>query len=273
MGLIFISENACQELQDKLAETGHDIYKVKATDVVYDAIAAHPDIYMCAVKDTLIVDECIETEPPLKEQYMDQMESQFEDAALEPIIPALTTGSGDIVFEMGAIGHDYPFDIPYNAVSTDRFFIHNTEYTAPALIDRARYAGLQIINVKQGYTKCSCIPVGSRAIITEDEGIARTLTAYNRMILEDCEDDPRAAQTDTIDVLLIRKGYAALEGFEYGFIGGTCGTIGDKIYFNGNLSDHPDFEIICSFIESHGFTPVWTQDTQLTDIGSIIYLP
>lgn len=273
MGLIFISENACQELIDQLTETGHDIYKVLSTDVVYDAISAHPDIYMCPVRSTLIADETLETDPPLKEQYMEQLDSQIDDFSVEPVIPAMTTGSGDIVFEMGGIGYEYPFDIPYNAVSTDRFFIHNTEYTAPALIDRARFAGLQIINVKQGYTKCSCIPVGDRAIITEDEGIARTLTAYNHMILEDYDGDAEAASEETIDVLLIRKGYAALEGFEYGFIGGTCGTIGDRIYFNGNLSDHPDFELICSFIEARGYTPVWTQDTQLTDIGSIIYLP
>ena len=68
MGLIFISENACQELIDQLTETGHDIYKVLSTDVVYDAISAHPDIYMCPVRNTLIADETLETDPPLKEQ-------------------------------------------------------------------------------------------------------------------------------------------------------------------------------------------------------------
>jgi hypothetical protein len=262
MGMIFLSENACKPLIQALETEGHEIYRVCASDVVYPAIASHADIYMCRVKDTLLIDDSIITEPSLKEEYMEIIESQAEN----PIIPAFSTddGVGHIVFEMGGIGYDYPDDVPYNAVATERFFIHNTELTSPALLDRARFAGLQIINVNQGYTRCSCLPVGNRAVITADEGIARTLRAVNAMILEEDPDSD-----DTIDILLIRKGYIHLEGFEYGFIGGTAGTVDNCIYFNGDLTEHPDSDLIINFIENRGFKPVWFPDEPLTDIGSI----
>ena len=39
---------------------------------------------------------------------------------------------------------------------------------------------------------------------------------------------------------------------------------------NGNLAKHPDFAQIVDFVESHGLTPKWFPEYQLTDIGSIL---
>ena len=63
------------------------------------------------------------------------------------------------------------------------------------------------IHVKQGYTRCSLLPVDDRSFITSDAGIAKTL-----------------AEHDT-DVLLIHPGHIHLPGFDYGFIGGTGGGL------------------------------------------------
>lgn len=279
MAIIFLSENACAPLTQALENDGHDIYKVLSTDVVYPAISAHADIYMCRVGDTLLIDDTILTDPPVMEQYMEELERQSEDFTEKPVIPAMASkdGQGHIVLSMGGIGYEYPDDVPYNAIATNRFFIHNTDLTSPALLDRARFAGLQIINVKQGYTRCSCLPVGSKAFITSDEGIARTLRAWNEMIRSeaaaaeaDCDDEERISlMNDIVDILLIRPGYIRLEGFEHGFIGGTAGAVGNKIYFNGDITEHPDSDLIIRFIEDHAFTPIWFADEPLTDIGSI----
>lgn len=279
MAIIFLSENACAPLMQALENEGHDIYKVLSTDVVYPAISAHADIYMCRVGNTLLIDDTTQTEPPIMEQYMEELERQSDDLTENPIIPAMSSknGEGHIVLSMGGIGYEYPDDVPYNAVSTDRFFIHNTELTSPALLDRARYAGLQIINVKQGYTRCSCLPAGSSAFITSDEGIARSLRAWNEIIRSEAaeaaadgdEAESISLMNDIVDILLIRPGYINLKGFEYGFIGGTAGAVGNKIYFNGDITEHPDSDIIIRFIEDHGYEPVWFADEPLTDIGSI----
>lgn len=261
MGDIFISETASPQLLEKLASIGHKIYKVKPSPAVHPSIAAHPDIYMCRVKNTVLIDEAIKTEPDLR--------------------------SRDIIFEMGNIGAEYPYDVPYNAVSTNKIFMHNTKYTLPELLDTAREAELNIINVKQGYTKCSCVTVGDNAIITSDEGIYKTICAYNSMLIEESSEESNAGQefsqtgsisdstpyTETIDILLIQPGHIILEGMSAGFIGGTSGAIGNTVYFNGDLSRHPDFNKIINFIENHGFKIEWTNDIPLTDIGSIIFVP
>ena len=46
-----------------------------------------------------------------------------------------------------------------------------------------------------------------------------------------------------------------------------------EIVFNGDLSAHPDFNVISAFIESRGLSCVYFKDYPLTDIGSIIVEP
>ncbi len=309
MGSIFISEKACAPLRTALEETGHTIYTVKSSDVVYDAISSHPDIYMCKINNVLVIDDSIVMEPDLRRVYMEELERKSDDFSETLIIPVMRPkdSGGYIVFEMGGIGYEYPFDIAYNAAVTERFFIHNTKWTSPALLDRARGAGLEIISVRQGYTKCSCVTAGGNALITADEGIIRAITGYNEILREEIRErqafkaagDQQSsgersgicdssnsrvltqsdlAQEDVredglIDLLAVQKGGVALEGFEYGFLGGASGCIGDAVYFNGDLSAHPDFEAIRAFLGRRGYRTIYFEDEPLTDIGSVIYLP
>ena len=270
MGIVFISEDAYGPLIDNLRLAGHDIYRVNASDVVYSAVASHPDIYMCRVRNTLVIDESIRTTPSVRKVYEEALEEKAGNLSINPVIPAGSGAvSGSIVFDMGHIGFEYPDNVPYNAVSTDKYFIHNTDLTSPLLLDRVRDAGLNIINVKQGYTKCSCVTVGDRAVITADPGIIRTIRAYNEMLKE---EDAEKAKFEIIACLQIRKGYVELPGHEYGFLGGASGQVENKVYFNGDLSQHPDFDIIHTFIRDRGLEPVWYEGLPLRDIGSVIYL-
>lgn len=148
------------------------------------------------------------------------------------------------------LGPVYPADVPYNACSTGRYFLHNLKYTAPELLQAAKSLGLETIHVPQGYTRCSVLPVDCDSVITSDRGVAAACTQ--------------------LDVLLISPGHIELPGYNTGFIGGTGGRVGNEIVFNGDLSAHPDFEIIKDFIESRGLRCVWTTDMPLTDIGSVI---
>ena len=295
--MIFLSENALPQLITVLEGAGHRVCRVKASELVYPEISSHADIYMCRVGNTLLIDDGIVTSPSIREEYEAALSAQAGDPALTPLLPSMSPsdGSGHIVFSMGNIGFKYPFDVPYNAVTTDLFFIHNTSLTSPDLLDRARYQGLDIINVKQGYTRCSCLPVGSRGLITADRGIAGVIEARNAMIREEMAADAdkndadvsndtdaaaginapegceKAAPEDTlIDLLVIRPGHIVLKGFDSGFIGGTAGEAEGKIYFNGDLMAHPDGPAMADFIRKHGLEPVWFSCHPLTDIGSII---
>ncbi len=51
--------------------------------------------------------------------------------------------------------------------------IHNLKFTDDNLLSYEKHKIL--INVKQGYTKCSCLPVSKNALITSDVGIYNTL--------------------------------------------------------------------------------------------------
>ncbi|MEG0662480.1 MAG: hypothetical protein RR472_04310, partial [Anaerovoracaceae bacterium] len=152
-----------------------------------------------------------------------------------------------------ALGSQYPQDILYNAACTGKYFIHNLKYTSPALLEIATAMNMVLINVKQGYTKCNTVIVDERSVIISDEGMARALGEAG------------------LDVLLVSPGFVQLPGFDYGFLGGASGRIGNEIVFNGNLEDHPNYEGIVSFIQQRGVGVKYFHDYPLTDIGSIIW--
>lgn len=151
------------------------------------------------------------------------------------------------------LGMDYPAHASYNAACTGKYFIHNLSITAPALLEIAKEMGMTFIDIAQGYGKCSIAIVDENAIITYDNGIARA-----------CESHP------DLKVLVIQPGNIKLVGFDTGFIGGTCGRVGNEIIFNGALDKHPDFAKIVDFIEERGLAARWFSEYPLTDIGSIL---
>ena len=146
----------------------------------------------------------------------------------------------------------YPGDTRYNACSTGKYFIHNLKYTDEKLLKRAKELGLKLVDVKQGYSKCSIVVIDENSVITYDEGISKALI------------------NEGLNVLLISPGHVKLEGYATGFIGGASGKIGDEIIFNGNLRFHPDFDRIETFINIRGLKLKYFTEYELTDIGSII---
>lgn len=149
----------------------------------------------------------------------------------------------------------YPLDVPLNVASLGNTLICNPKTCAKEILIFAKEEGMAIINVNQGYTKCSTLIVDDHAIITEDESIYKA-------VLDSDED---------IDALLIKKGYVSLPGYDYGFIGGASVTISDKVFFFGAIQDHPDYDKIKLFIEQHGKHLVQlSSDKQLLDIGGCV---
>ena len=149
----------------------------------------------------------------------------------------------------------YPNDCRYNATCTGKFFIHKLDITDSELLSAAKTNcgdELQLINVRQGYTKCSTVIVDEDSIITYDKGIAKPCEAVG------------------MSVLLVEPGFVKLRDADTGFIGGASGRVDDEIVFNGNLSAHPNFREITTFIEDRGLDCKWFDSYELEDIGSII---
>jgi len=149
----------------------------------------------------------------------------------------------------------YPDDIAYNVGRISNFAIHNLKYTDEKLIYYLKKENVELVHVEQGYTKCSMAIVDENAIITSDYPIYKKLTRKG------------------IDVLLISPGHIRLDGYDYGFIGGTCGNLSnDTIVFSGKFSKHPDSEKMMKFMEKYNKHIISLDNEELIDVGTIISL-
>ncbi len=145
----------------------------------------------------------------------------------------------------------YPEDVLLNAAIVDKYLICNKNTVSRKILD---YKDFEIIDVHQGYSKCSVCPVNSEAIITDD------ISIYNDV-------------KGSLDVLLITKGDIVLRGFNYGFIGGASFKIdNDILAFTGQVKTHRDSDKIKSFLNNHSVNILELNNSELTDIGGIIQL-
>ena len=149
---------------------------------------------------------------------------------------------------------DYPNDVLFNACIVGNKLICNKKTVSNNILSAASEHGYEIINVNQGYTKCSICPVSDNAIITADKCIAS------------------ACKKNGIDVLLISEGHISLLPYNFGFIGGTSGVYRDSVYFCGALTSHPDGDKITDFCIKHGKKAVSLSKGDLEDVGSIFFI-
>lgn len=146
----------------------------------------------------------------------------------------------------------YPNDCMLNFADIGDYIICNKSILTEEIIKML--PNKPIIDVKQGYSKCSVCIVKHNAIITDD------ISIYNAV-----------SQYDNIKSLLVEKGSVHIDKYDYGFIGGCCGLIGkDLLLFNGDLSTHTDFDKIKIFLYDNGVNYIDIKGKPLTDIGSII---
>lgn len=149
----------------------------------------------------------------------------------------------------------YPNNILLNCLAINNCLIGKIDFIAKEVVEYCNIKNFKLINVNQGYTKCSTCVVNNNSIITEDESISNVL------------------QRNNFDVLKIRKGFVHLEGAEYGFIGGASGLISnDTLFFTGDITKHPDYEKINKFCLERNIKISYIENKTLEDIGGIILL-
>jgi hypothetical protein len=158
----------------------------------------------------------------------------------------------DIITVADPVSCEYPHDTGLNAAMFGNNLICSIKNTNKMILKYASRTGKNIIDVKQGYSKCSVCIVDENSVITSDISIFK-----------------KAAQ-NKIGVLLIEKGYIKLDGYDYGFIGGCSGFIDkNKLAFTGSIESHPDYKDIKKFCESRGVEVISLSNEKLYDYGSI----
>lgn len=148
------------------------------------------------------------------------------------------------------VGKKYPHTAHYNAVVTDTFLIHNPKYTEPTILSEC--SSLELIEVKQAYTRCNVLALPNDRFITSDKGIEKAL---QRKGLEVLYTDPKGI---------------LLPGFKNGFFGGACGIYNQQVFFIGKLDHFPEGENVRDFLE--GYEIIELYDGPLFDGGSILFL-
>lgn len=171
----------------------------------------------------------------------------------------LSIGESQQKFEYKVIrektGNKYPDDVRLNCAIIGNKILCNEKTVSKDVLEHGYYNDYTIINVNQGYTKCSICVVDENSIITDDESIFA------------------AAGNFLDDVLYVSKGSIRLKGYNYGFIGGCCGKISkNRIAFNGELSSHKECNKIIDFMNKHGTECIELKKGVLTDVGGILPL-
>lgn len=152
------------------------------------------------------------------------------------------------------IGERYPYNIALNAALIGNRLLCLEKALHPKVKEYCHKSGIEIINVNQGYAKCSTLLLDENSIITDDESIHK------------------ASVNAGIDTLLIEKGDIYLDDENYGFIGGASTMIGETVYFFGDINKHRNADKIIKFINEKNKTYECINSGSLIDIGSIIIL-
>ncbi len=169
-------------------------------------------------------------------------------------IPASLSASHKVVKIEENISARYPFDVALNVAIVGKNVFCNEKYASKTVLNHLKENGYTVHHIAQGYAHCSSCIVNDNALISADSTIVQ------------------AAQKTGVDALQIRHGHISLPPYEYGFIGGSCGSTESTVYFCGSLSHHPDGENIRAFIERHGKQVVELTKEALCDVGGILFL-
>lgn len=146
----------------------------------------------------------------------------------------------------------YPCDCAYNVAPVGKRLFCKVSAADGVLLSAAESLGYKIIDINQGYAKCSVCPVTENAAISADKSFCR------------------AAQGEGIDTLLITNDTVLLPGYKNGFFGGAA-YMKDRrtLVTAGDLAFHPDGERITGFLKAYGISAEPDSYAPLSDFGSL----
>lgn len=234
--VLCVSETISTESENSLYKMGFSLVKIPSFGYLEKPISSHPDMFMTEIGGMFFCDATVK-------KLFTSLRA-WDEAFNKLVVCGRGADSNKIL--------EYPESISFNCVNVGNNLICNERYTCKSVLEYAYSSGINILNVKQGYVKCSTCVVNSNSIITEDDSICK------------------CAEKNGIEVLKIEKGHVELSGYEYGFIGGCTGLIQKNLLaFNGNLFLHPDCQKIFDFCYDRSVGIVNLSESKLYDIGTI----
>lgn len=221
----------------KLSALGCCLIELQPDERLSEPIASHPDMILFYRSGTLI-SSC---------SYCERYPFVFED--ISRLAPSVK-----LIFTEDRIEKDYPRDAVYNALAADSFIFVNPKTVSGEILKYAKENALTVIETKQGYPACTAVALSGGHAVTADRGMIKAF----------CRAGIKAYE--------IQCGYVSLPPYGYGFIGGACGVLEDKLLFIGDPKTHPSYSIIKSAAEAAGLTPTALCEGELLDLGRIIFI-
>ena len=156
------------------------------------------------------------------------------------------------IIRVGEFGKEYPHDCRLNLLPIDHMLMGNTRVIPQELLV---LGGFSAVNVRQGYTRCSSVLIDDNTVITDDVSIGETLLNFAKYSV------------------IMKQKEILLEGYDHGFIGGTCGKISSSVLaFAGRIPGSEFGELLKSTLEGLGISWCELGDPALRDVGGIVPL-
>lgn len=211
-----------------LVSMGYDLLVCPSSNLLYEAVCGHPDMLLSITDSGIIVHQ--------------NMSNEF--------IQDLLSLNYNVYKSSSVLQNKYPYNICLNSLSIGNLFVHLINFTDANLLSLVK--DKKLVNVKQGYTKCSTCIVNNHAAITSDVSIAKALNI------------------EGVEVLLLPPGDILLPGLNCGFIGGATGLLSDNVLaFYGHLDHYLYGKEVLKFLNKHKVEPVFLRNGKLIDRGSI----
>ena len=230
-----IDERSPEEISHSLEKYKYQVIKMPVFNKLSAPVSGHPDMLMTVVDKTIYCHK----------DYFSETKDIFKLFCEE----GYTIKADDHL-----VSFEYPHDISYNCAVFGTKIFALEKSMSPLLRADCQSFGRKVVNVRQGYAKCSTALVGNKGIISADASILKV------------------AEQEGINALRIDEGHINLKGYSHGFIGGATGNDNEKMFFAGDYRTHPDGKRIEGFCRSLRIEPISLCEGMLTDIGTIIFL-
>lgn len=227
----FVISNKYPCFADELLKMGHNIVFSDTIDSFPIPEQNHADMQILTIKDTtFVLQEC----------------RKLKDLPYKSSVKICSKKAGK----------KYPENVLLNFLYFNNKLYGKASAIDPNLFEYCTKNNIEIVNINQGYARCSTLVLNNHAAITADVSIKNAL------------------EKDGAEVLLISPAHINLEGYDYGFIGGASGKISDNtIVFFGNAELHPCYSSIREFCFKYQIEiKILCKKMPLTDVGGIVKL-
>ena len=234
MHIAVLGESAPPQMEQLLRDRGYDTVRLHRNPRLPEPVAAHPDLSVFFAPDAV---------------YTTAQYAVLAEQALAVICRRVGRPLRTVAKDVGGC---YPGDVLLDALPLGSRLFCLPGATAQELTGHPAY---RVVPVRQGYAKCSALPVGTNALASADPSILA------------------AAERDGLEVLRLSPGGIRLDGYNTGFIGGAASFAPygkpDECFFCGDLQMHPDGAALRAFLAAHGMTCRGLPGLPLTDIGTV----